>query len=182
MQWLLTFENVTQMRGSTLHIGHSRYLLTLQSSHVPDISNAIYEVIAIFYCPNCHAAIEDTARECSSCQALFDSAIGWKPISKELMEMPPEKEPPLYLAWFIFSPFLIVVATALVLFFVYGPAGPWVTLRIAPFFIAGGWVAIWLHAWHTTYDLPKSKRRGEMSKISIALLCGGLCLLFLLLR
>ncbi len=87
----------------------------------------------------------------------------------------------MYLAWFIFVPFLIVVATAVALSFLYGPNGPWVTLQIAPVLIAASWVAIWLHAWYATYDLPAPERKGELSRISVALVGSGLLVaLFLL--
>lgn len=98
------------------------------------------------YCPSCNAEVKGDAPTCGRCEASFTGAGGWRPVA----EIAPARSRPNYAAWFIFSPFPIIVLTV--------PLFQWLAFLIAPVLIVVCWFAISLHAWFSSREMPADER------------------------
>ena len=126
------------------------------------------------HCPNCSAPVEEGALECLKCTAVFGPE-GWQPISHATQA----KSLPSYGAWLLFSPFIVVVVTVVLLGVLYGPAGPWLTVVIAPPGIVIVWALIVLHCWKTSRSSPAKEKRLLRACVSGAVLLGSILLMYL---
>ena len=126
------------------------------------------------YCPNCTVLVEPGARQCSKCSALFGGE-GWQPVPNIISK----KALPSYGAWILFSPFIVVVAVALSLGVILGPAGPWLTPSFAPAAMALVWGLIMLHCWQASRALQGKERQAIRLRVGAAvLLCCSLLAYF----
>jgi hypothetical protein len=112
------------------------------------------------YCPNCKAEVKAEAANCGRCAASFTGVGGWRPVA----EIVPAKSRPNYAAWFIFSPFPIIVLSV--------PLFQWVAFFIAPVLIVVCWFAIFLHAWFSSRGLPADERALLRLGVGLGLVAG----------
>lgn len=106
----------------------------------PDSANVMQ-----LYCPQCDALVEEGATRCTKCTARFDLKNGWRPSSKRGARMSWAS----FMAWFLFSPVVLVFVTFGLLCAWECSAGPWLTIFFAPIAVVILWLGLVIYFWRT---------------------------------
>lgn len=94
------------------------------------------------YCPSCNAPVPSDATHCEQCPALFTSNDGWKPINSPMKPTSTGHSLSWLFVWIFFTPFVAIIISFSFLCILDCAAGPWMTLKFAPYLTLLGWIIV----------------------------------------